>query len=503
MREATEVLLGPPGTGKTTALMKIVQKFLEDGLQPHQICFVTFTKRGADEAKYRAMEKFSFGADDLPWFRTLHSLAFRFHNLDRTDVMGYSNYIDICNMLGLTISSRRIDEDSYVSTTTRGDRLFFMENLARSMRVPLKQIHEKFVNDDIQYAELELLEKTLQDYKRIRQKMDFTDMLVHFVKMNQAPDVEVLIVDEAQDLTRLQWEMVDVLSRNVKHFYIAGDDDQAIYTWAGADIETFLSVKGERKVLDQSWRVPSSVHVVANKIVQKIHTRAEKVYLPRDFPGKIEHHQDFTTIDMSKGTWLLLARNQLFLPQYSDYCLEKGHLYEAKHGSQIPEGAGRVILNWEKLRRGEKLRAYEAKEIYNFMRVKTRVKFGFKKLLDALPDEQMIDIIELETRFGLICTDIWRIALNMLQPHIIGYFVESLKRGEKITRDPRIRINTIHGVKGGEAENVVLMTDMTKRTFEEFQRNPDNEHRVWYVGVTRAKSTLYVISPRTPYFYDL
>ena len=69
--------------------------------------------------------------------------------------------------------------------------------------------------------------------------------------------------------------------------------------------------------------------------------------------------------------------------------------------------------------------------------------------------------------------------------------------------EPRITISTIHGAKGGEADNVVLLSDMGLNAYNAMIDNEDAEHRVWYVGVTRAKKKLYICEPSTQYIYDL
>lgn len=70
----TEIVLGPPGTGKTTTLLNEVEKEMRSGVPPEHIGYVTFTRKGAGEAIDRAAKKFGFEADRMPYFRTLHSL---------------------------------------------------------------------------------------------------------------------------------------------------------------------------------------------------------------------------------------------------------------------------------------------------------------------------------------------------------------------------------------------------------------------------------------------
>ena len=84
-----------------------------------------------------------------------------------------------------------------------------------------------------------------------------------------------------------------------------------------------------------------------------------------------------------------------------------------------------------------------------------------------------------------------------------SYIRAMLRRGEKITKEPRIRLSTIHAAKGGEAENVILLTDISSRVYKSFQDNPDDESRVFYVGLTRAKENLYLIEPQTQKYFPL
>jgi superfamily I DNA/RNA helicase len=74
---------------------------------------------------------------------------------------------------------------------------------------------------------------------------DYTGMLELFLKREAAPKLEVVFIDEAQDLSPIQWEMVALLQKNSKICYVAGDDDQAIFRYAGADVEHFVNLPGQ------------------------------------------------------------------------------------------------------------------------------------------------------------------------------------------------------------------------------------------------------------------
>jgi DNA helicase-2/ATP-dependent DNA helicase PcrA len=73
------------------------------------------------------------------------------------------------------------------------------------------------------------------------------------------------------------------------------------------------------------------------------------------------------------------------------------------------------------------------------------------------------------------------------------------KNGEKLNEAPRITLSTIHGAKGGEAENVVLLTDLSLNTMKSYEDNPDDENRLFYVGATRTKEHLHIIEPKQKY----
>ena len=78
-----------------------------------------------------------------------------------------------------------------------------------------------------------------------------------------------------------------------------------------------------------------------------------------------------------------------------------------------------------------------------------------------------------------------------------------LRRGEKITKEPRIRLSTIHAAKGTEATNVILLTDLSTRIYNSYKANPEDEARVFYVGLTRAKQNLFLIEPKSQKCFPL
>lgn len=504
--DKTNIILGPPGTGKTTTLLGLVDKCLESGILPHEICFLSFTRKAAMEAINRASEKFGRPHHEFPYFKTLHSLAFSRLNLQRAMVMGFGSYIDIARILGISLTGRGMSDDGTFAGYQKGDRLLFTENLARVRNIPLKEQWEMDPDEDLDLLELEQVRDTLAEYKRINVKMDFTDMIHEFNRLRPVPQHKILIVDEAQDLSRIQWDMVDILAEQAEEVYVAGDDDQSIFRWAGADTDYWINLPGSARVLDQSYRVPAKIAEVANDIIMRVSKRRSKAWKPREELGEVQYIYGIENLDLSSGTWLLLARNGYFLDRYEALCTMQGFLFDSPNGNRLRGPAWEAVRIWEKLRAGKEVVIGDALKVYEFMGTRERVRYGAKGKFIAHEKQHpgiMIKLEDLKRDWGLLNDSIWHEALDKLSTEDREYFLAALRNGEKVGREPRIKIATIHSVKGGEAENVCIFTDMAIRTYQEMQSNPDDEARVWYVAVTRAKQRLFIVNAQTNRNFDI
>jgi superfamily I DNA/RNA helicase len=91
---------------------------------------------------------------------------------------------------------------------------------------------------------------------------------------------------------------------------------------------------------------------------------------------------------------------------------------------------------------------------------------------------------------------VWHEALMKISDDKREYLIALLRRGTKLSEPVRIKVSTIHGAKGGEADNVMLLMDLSPRFAKEYATNADNIHRLFYVGVTRAKQTLHLVLPK-------
>jgi superfamily I DNA/RNA helicase len=110
------------------------------------------------------------------------------------------------------------------------------------------------------------------------------------------PSFRVIFIDEAQDLSAKQWQIVHKLKTNCDKIYVAGDDDQCIFSFNGSEVKEFLKLQEEfhQTVLDKSWRVPISIWEEAQKVIQRNPNRYCKEVSPKQevgFWAKITENQ--------------------------------------------------------------------------------------------------------------------------------------------------------------------------------------------------------------------
>ena len=191
---------------------------------------------------------------------------------------------------------------------------------------------------------------------------------------------------------------------------------------------------------------------------------------------------------------MLLARNQYMLEQYGAVLRDEGLLYEGKQGLSIGQEKVAAITTWEALRKGRELPVQHIIKVYEHMTAGVGYKRGSKGKLDAAGG--MLSLTGLQADYGLQTQNPWYEALTKIGEADREYLRAALARGESLTK-PRIRVSTIHGAKGGEADNVAVMTDMAYRCYQEQEIAPDNERRVFYVAATRAKQNLFWLAPQT------
>ena len=492
------ILLGPPGTGKTETSIRNVEDFLEKGVPPDRIGYFAFTRRANIEAKHRAMNRFNLSPEDLPYFRTLHSLAYTQLGVTRSQIMTRKHYQEISDWLKIGSFFAREGDYGPFKDIGYGDKFLELINISRITQIELREIYNTSrVRYKADWRMVEYVDKGLKHYKNVYHLLDYADLLLQFVHQDVAPKLEVVIIDEAQDLSAVQWNMVKLLANKAEHVFIAGDDDQAIYRWAGADVDTFLNLNGKVRILDQSYRIPAKHHRISQKLIHRVINRFEKDFKPKNEEGELHWHRHSEQVDLSEGEWLLLSRTTKGANQLEEEVRQRGYLYNYEASRSTDSKVLQAVILWEKLRDGKKLPLEDIKKVYHHMLLHKQVEYGYKSLSNA-DDEHFYSIEDLQNEHGLLTNAPWDEALGRISDRDKRYISACMRKGEKLTHDPRITISTIHRAKGAQSDNVVLLTDTTGRSNSQWRKNEtekEDETRVFYVGLTRAKKALHLIHP--------
>ena len=492
----TKIILGPPGTGKTHNLLELVEEELARGTPPDRIAFLAFTKKAATEARERAMKKFKLEEQHLPYFRTLHSFAFHQLGMTKSEVMSRDNYKEFAQAFGMDLGSVTDGVDSGGVFTT--DNILINEvNLARMKCMDLEHHYNTSNLQDISWHALLRAQRSLEEFKKKKELLDFTDMIEMYLDSGMVPKLDVVFVDEAQDLCKLQWRMIDKITQDpVKKIYVSGDDDQAIYNWAGADVHHFIKLKGEIEILKQSYRCSKVIQEVSQRIIDRVKFRRTKQWKGTDKNGMVVYHNYPEGVNLNgNDSWLVLARTNYLLDEIERDIRLQGKLYKRNNKLPISQKLMNAVDAWKNLNAGALATKADVKSIYSYMSSQIGIERGHKGLKTADKDEYEME--ELVMHHGLLMAGRpWDVAFDKVGNRDKEFLRAIELRGQLITTDPKIHLSTIHGAKGGEADNVMLLTDLSRKANEAMEKNSDDECRVFYVGATRARNQLHIVQPQ-------
>ena len=486
-------ILGPPGTGKTSTLLKYVDSYLSSGIKPDQIGYFAFTKKAANEAKERMIKNYpNIQKKDLRYFQTLHSFAFHTLGLSEDRVMQPVHYEQIGEQLSIRVNFKSNEEDSFYLDC---DNEYF--KLINKARVKDIEIIDEFnsnqwsrkINKDI----LLQINMQLDYFKKQSDLIDYNDMIKDFIKQeHKSPKFKAIFIDEAQDLSDIQWQMFDILKTKAEDIYLAGDDDQAIFAWAGADVERFIYEPAEEKVLDQSVRIPRAVQELSEVVIDRIRgARKVKKYYPKEVEGSVQKINSLDQINLFKDKWLILTRTTYRALEIANFLKQRNLYFKYNRkpffGKSYNAKLYKSIVNWTQLCKGESINISDAKDIFDYL------SFEFNE--DSIKDKSEVTMKDL----GFSKTLTWFEAFTNASQAESLYIRNMLANGEKLSEEPNIEISTIHSAKGGECKNVILALDNSRQIRNALNLNIeklDEEHRVWYVGVTRCAENLYLLSAK-------
>lgn len=474
-------LFGPPGTGKTWWLARQVERAV-DKYGKDNVIVASYTRTAAFEIISRI--------DKMPRDNagTLHALCYRALGsppIAETHAEEFNeNHQD---MMISSDSKGNMDEMAIdAKYASDGDALLAKYRLYRARLIPFDQ-----------------MEPTVQKFAMAWEKwkgqtgyIDFTDMIAFTLLEKKGPPEgqEIGFYDEAQDFNRMELSLVRMWGSYQRYVILAGDDDQALYSFSGATPDAFLDPpvdRAHKTILTQSWRVPAKVHAHASKWIEQLSRREPKEYKPRNVEGELRtfnrgHYKapEFIIDDAMRyvdqgKTVMFLTSCGYMLNQIKAYLRENGipfhNPYRKNRGDWNPLGAG----GRGRVSSKDRLLAFFNKNTMNYwnwdqfelwidmVRTKDVLQKGMKTEIENMlefPTAYTYDeivafykkVFKPEALDRALDRDLGWLEYNLLKSKesALAFPIKILKkRGEKaLNEKPKIIISTIHGVKGGEAD---------------------------------------------------
>lgn len=509
-------VVGPPGTGKTTYLAQKARGAVGK-YGPDKVLVASLTKAAAAEAAGRStgLPKRAVG--------TLHSHCYRaLEGPQLVEAEHVREWNSIHRGMQMTASGTPDEKGAAVEAgdgrKLLGDELMASADILRAAMTP----YESWPPQVAAFA------TKWNAFKRSLGLMDFTDLIEAALSdVGAAPGKpDVILIDEAQDLSKLEVALVERWGESAESVLLVGDPFQALYGWRGADPEV-LAGKINR-ILDQSWRVPRLPQERAMRLIQRAETYDPRiVYRPRDEDGSVA---------LSGATWMnpepLLNEIERYAPVMilasCDYQLnpikavlrERGIPYHNPYTHRwnpIGERAREVIAAATRLAGSElggedgMLTYGDIKRLDGALLAARLWEPGGKRAFAELPQAaSQVEILRFAERWmsqqakgALATADIAWLdsALKSEMRNSMSLPMRAVRRGglPALAEDPPVILGTIHSVKGGQCRTVAVFPDLSpKATLQAGRRGWDGRdaiYRQFYVALTRAQERLVLCTP--------
>ena len=215
--------------------------------------------------------------------------------------------------------------------------------------------------------------------------------------------------------------------------------------------------------------------------------------MPTDKKGLVDYHDDISQIKFSSGEWLVLGRDRWKLDEFEQHFQDNNIFYErSKKHNPLKDKFEVIDLYENKLKQGQYLSYDECHSI----KKKMLNKHWTNKMFKAMVPNKMYNMDMLKQDFGLNTDERWQVALSRIGENDTIKIEDLIRKGESLIKGARIKLATIHGVKGNEKQNVVLPLCLSKSSLEAYEKDSTDEHRLMYVGATRSKESLHIIYPK-------
>ena len=266
------LVLAGPGSGKTLTIVNRVKYLIEkQKVRPEEILVVTFTRFAAAEMKSRLC--LVMGKRNLPvTVGTFHGIYYGIlkwaYRMNQENILSETEKYQI---LRGVINKERMeifDEEDFIQDIAAEI------GKVKNNRIPL----EEFVSEKCSADAFRDIYRNYEQHRKELKKIDFDDMLVLCYELFRSrPDVlaqwqkkfRYVLIDEFQDINRIQYDVIRMLAQPENNLFVVGDDDQAIYGFRGADSELMLGFgkdfpNAKQILLGMNYR--STANIVQNSL---------------------------------------------------------------------------------------------------------------------------------------------------------------------------------------------------------------------------------------------
>ena len=572
-------ILGGPGCGKTTKILNLLKIYFNKGLQPKDVLMVGFANATVTNLRLRAQKELNFSEKQAESIKTIHKYCK--DSLDHYDVFSQKVKKEFVQKIKTDPDNWVMLDDSVFDRTNEAEAVGWDEvqdkklglifslignarhdALARSKyynkknktkESDIEEIlnfsdrHTNFKYSKLTRSEIRYCYQQLINFKTQNNVIDFEDMLGKALAPNIIfDDYKVVMVDEVQDLSWLEWRVISKLGKTAEEMYLVGDDDQSIYGWKGSNVKIFQKwpcKKEHIEILPTTHRLPQKVYRLAKHISHQITLRLGNEYTcKKSYEGKVDFLHDtgeFDPIIDIDSNLIMCARTWKNCHGYIRYLKNRGIIWKEKSRtsdnrgslvSSFPKRPRSVIDTWNTLKKGQAITTEgdlsSGKLIIRLIEdlkpglVKHGKKGALTKL-DTCPEEfkdktNSYSFSDLKEKYYVLA--------DINKPwHEVFYFSTTRKSSGKkpngLFRDDDdfnnylkmcwdndstlskadIIVSTIHGVKGMERKKVILSSDWGFISLKNYNSGiiklEDEEIRMCYVGVSRAEEELYIFNP--------
>jgi superfamily I DNA/RNA helicase len=466
---------------------------------------------------------------------TLHSFAYR--AIDKPPVV--EDHLDEWNTEHPSLAFTSHTAASRGSVDERALEGFSGDTKADEVLAALDQCRARMLPVELWPGTVRRFDAVYGAWKKEHGYVDFSDMLeLAMSDVERLPgNPEIFVVDEAQDLTKLELSLIRHWGQHCERLVLGGDDDQAIYSFRGGTPDVMLDPlpDEQKEILSQSYRVPRAVHTVAQRWVKNLSRRQEKEYAPRDADGRVRtvrwslnSHESLvsdvsTWLGETDGqiddrgrplTYMILASCGYMLDPVKRSLRDAGipfwNPYNRSRGDWNPLTPGRGtsssqrLLAYLKLAEGD-WTGEDVKLWAPAISKRGIFRNGAVERIAALPNrilayEELVNIfdekLDLESPLSPDIEWFAQHLLGAVKPGMVFPLQVVRKRGVAgLTSAPRVILGTIHSTKGAEASRVLLCPDLSVRGAKQFGaggETRDSVIRLFYVGMTRARDELII-----------